>query len=868
MRREIRFAVASLPRRQVLSLAAWSVPEALPAALSGLAIAKSVDKGFLAGEPVIGLVWLAGFVVSGVIGAVGARQVYRRLGDVVEPFRDDLVRRVVGGSLRHGVAGRAEDGAVARLTRQVEIVRDTYAGLIVLLNNFIVTVVGVVLGLLSIAPIIVALLVPPFLLGFGAFAATLGLAASRQRTAIRAEERLAAAAGSVLAGTRDVVALGAEEHAAALVAEPVGEQAAAERALARVATLRALCFAIGGWGPLVVLLVAGPWLVSQGLTAGAIMGGLTYVLFGLQPALRAVHAGLGSAGLRFVVTLGRILDASSPPEPRTPTAETTSGYELSSRGLTFAYGPHAEPVLRDLDLTVPQGDHLAIVGPSGIGKSTLAGLLCGLLSPDSGVVRLGGAPAVGLPAETLAGVRVLIPQEAYVFSSTLWNNVTYLRPSATPAQVEHAVHTVGAKALIERLGGYPAELAPTELSAGERQLLALVRAYLSPAPLVVLDEATCHLDPVAERRAEEAFAERGGTLIVIAHRISSALRARRILVLDGVSQAVGDHKTLLATSPLYRELLGHWKGGAERPAQDTDPDTEPIRVNPMATNQCPVLFGQISWANGAPLAGATMTLTDLCGRQMDRRRADAQGRYRLAAPAHGTYLLICASPAHRPQASVVSVTAEVPVRHDVTLHTSTSSLSGTVRTDGAHPRWVGAAVVTLIHPGGDVTAATTTGSSGEFHFADLTGGSYTLTVNARNIRPVAHAVTVPSGTDVRHHVEVAAVGKLMGRVRSASAGTPVGEALATLTDENGDVIDSKLTGADGEFAFHNLAPGSYTVTASGYQQMAATVEIGAGEATEAVLALRPPSRPDRIEIGPAERTIPGGRTLDQLNPGP
>src|SRR5439155_12445831 len=94
--------------------------------------------------------------------------------------------------------------------------------------------------------------------------------------------------------------------------------------------------------------------------------------------------------------------------------------------------------------------------------------------------------------------------------------------------------------------------------AGERQLIALVRAYLSPAPLVILDEATCHLDPTAERRAEEAFAARPGTVIVIAHRVSSALRARHVLVLDGTHAMAGDHPTLLAASPLYRDLLGHW----------------------------------------------------------------------------------------------------------------------------------------------------------------------------------------------------------------------------------------------------------------------------------------------------------------------
>jgi ATP-binding cassette subfamily C protein len=558
MRRELRFGVASLRRRPLLALAAWSVPEALPTAVYGVVIANAVDDGFLAGRPGVGLAWLAGLVAAAGVGGIGSRQMFRRLGDLVEPFRDDLVRRVVGGALRNGVAGRPDDGAVARLTRQVEIVRDTYAGLIVVLRSFVVTVVAVVLGLLSIAPIMVALVLPPFLLGFAASLATLGMAAARVRASVDADERTATAAGTVVAGTRDVVARGAEEHAATLVAGPIAEHAAAELALARVAALRALCFALGGWVPLVVLLAAGPWLVGRGLTAGVIMGGLTYVLVGLQPALDTLMGALGDSGLRFVVTLGRILDATTTAAvPPSSTAEP-AGYDLALRGVTFAYGPHAEPVVRDLDLAVPEGDRLAVVGPSGIGKSTLAGLVCGLLRPDTGEVRLGGAQAAELATERLATTRVLIPQEAYVFEGTVLDNITYLAPGVTGARIDHALQAIGAETLVDRLGGLAAHIHPEQLSAGERQLLALLRAYLSPAPLAVLDEATCHLDPVSERRAEDAFAERGGTLIVIAHRVSSALHARRVLVLDGTSAVVGDHDSVLDLSPLYRELLGHW----------------------------------------------------------------------------------------------------------------------------------------------------------------------------------------------------------------------------------------------------------------------------------------------------------------------
>jgi len=145
-----------------------------------------------------------------------------------------------------------------------------------------------------------------------------------------------------------------------------------------------------------------------------------------------------------------------------------------------------------------------------------------------------------------------------VFAGTLRENLTYLRTEASDEDLDAAVRLLGADALIRELGGYDAELDPSPLSAGERQLITLVRAYLAQAPLVILDEATCHLDPVAEARVEQAFAERPGTVIVIAHRMSSALRARRIVVLDGSQVILGTHDELLVRSSLYRDLIGHW----------------------------------------------------------------------------------------------------------------------------------------------------------------------------------------------------------------------------------------------------------------------------------------------------------------------
>lgn len=547
MRRELSYGAAALRKRASVKLIGWSVPEILPTAVYGIAVARATDS-FLDGHAWRGIAWLGGLVATACLGAAGARQVYGRLGELVEPLRDDLVRRVVGGALRSG-----DDGAVARLNRQVEIVRDTFAGLVLVLRSFAVTLFGVLTGLLSLAPLVAAFVVPPFLLGFVLSLAVLGMAADRVRASLTADEELAASAGMVFGGVRDISAAGTEEYAEWLAGRPIEAHAAAERALAKVSALRTLCFAVGGWLPLLILLAAGPWLVGRGVSTGTLLGGLTYVLIGLQPALNTVMNALGDSGLRYVITLGRILDNSTPAEDSRPVAEL-NGYQVRLRGLTFAYGPKAEPVLDKLNLTIPEGEHLAVVGPSGIGKSTLAGLVCGMLTPTSGQILLGGAPTTEAPKET----RVLIPQEAYVFSATVRDNLSYLLPDATDHQLELAVKTVGADQLVERIGGLHADLRPNALSAGEKQLIALVRAYLSPAPLVVLDEATCFLDPEAERQAEEAFAKRPGTLIVIAHRISSALRAKRILVLDGNQASLGSHAGLMRTSRMYRDLHGSW----------------------------------------------------------------------------------------------------------------------------------------------------------------------------------------------------------------------------------------------------------------------------------------------------------------------
>jgi ATP-binding cassette subfamily C protein len=569
----LRLALSALRGRgsELRLLVLWSTVQAIPAFLSGRLVALAIDDGFMAGRTGRGFAWLGLLGVSAIAGAAATRGTYLRLAHIVEPYRDELAKMAVSGALRRSTqSGAAGDTAgVARLTQQVEIVRDAYASILLVGQNFLVVTAGALLGLLALMPEMLVLVVPPLVVGVATFLAALRHMAARQRDSIMAEERMAQRTSALAADIRDIVACGAEDRAEAMVGEHIEAQARATRALARLTSVRIVAVAVGGLLPVVLILGAGSWLVARGATAGVILGALTYVLRGMQPALQTFVDGISGPGLWLMVTLKRIVESSSEP-PADATAEDSSlqppHHGVRLEGVTFAYGPYAEPVIDDLDLAVPHGEHLAIVGPSGVGKSTLANVIAGLLAPQSGEVRLGGVPLRLLDPQTLAKHRVLIPQEAYVFAGSLYENLTYLQQGACPADVEHAVRLLGMRALVQRLGGYDAELDPATLSAGERQLVTLVRAYVSPAWLVILDEASCNLDPSAEALVEQAFARRPGTLIVIAHRISSALRAQRILVLDGTQVVHGTHDDLMKRSALYRDLVGHWEAGAAAPA--------------------------------------------------------------------------------------------------------------------------------------------------------------------------------------------------------------------------------------------------------------------------------------------------------------
>jgi ABC-type multidrug transport system fused ATPase/permease subunit len=551
-------------RRALVHVLLWSIVDGLPALFSGALVAAALDRGFLRHDYVAGLAWLGVLGAAAGMRAVSAWRVFPWLGAIVEPVRDELVEAVVTATLERAVAGgRADLASVARLTGQVETVRSLVSAMLRTVRPIAVTIFASLTGLLLLAPAAAAICLPPVLAALALYGMLLRLLSRRQYARVLAEERIAAEAGAAFVALRDVVACGAEARVAEEVGSSIDSQAAATRALARASGARRVVVALGGELPLVLVLAAAPWLTRHaGMTVGDVAGAVTYLALNLLPAMRSLVDTVGSWGLQLAVAFRRLAEVTySPAVNPGPTGlvATPRGYALELRGASFAYGPHAEPILRDFDLVIPEDDHVAIVGPSGTGKSTLADLLSGSIQPTGGEVVLGGVPLTRIAPTDAHRVVALLPERAYVFAGSLRENLTYLSQSSSDDDLNLAVDSLGLRSLIDRLGGYDSEI--TALSEGERQLIALARAWLSPATIVLLDEATSHLDLATEAVVERAFSRRGGTLVVIAHRMSSARRARRVLLMEGGTITSVSDDDELGSPELYENMVRHWESG-------------------------------------------------------------------------------------------------------------------------------------------------------------------------------------------------------------------------------------------------------------------------------------------------------------------
>ncbi len=442
-----------------------------------------------------------------------------------------------------------------------------------------VLVPAVVLGVLLAHGWPMAVVLAPFL-GYVALGPVRGRARI-DRLSVRARE----AAGSLNAhavdsiqGLAEVAAFQQESRRDAEFAARAHAYAQARmpflRDLARQSALQEVATGLGG----LAVAATGAALAAHGALDPGIVPLLTLLaLSAFVPVWEIAQVGRQLADT-FAATQ-RLHAVHAEPVPVTDGPGVPSGWPgvvtpaLEMARVTFTYPGRRRPALDDVSLTVAPGSTIALIGPSGAGKTTVANLFLRFWDPTDGMVRLHGHDLRRYRLDDLRARIALVAQDTYLFNDTLRANIRLARPSASDADVAAAVERAALREFVESLpDGLDTVVGErgAQLSGGQRQRVAIARAFLKDAPILILDEATSHLDAVSEHAVRSALDRlaRGRTTVVIAHRLSTVRDADQILVFDeGRLVDTGTHEALLTGSALYRRLVVR-QGGAALAARD------------------------------------------------------------------------------------------------------------------------------------------------------------------------------------------------------------------------------------------------------------------------------------------------------------
>jgi len=323
---------------------------------------------------------------------------------------------------------------------------------------------------------------------------------------------------------------------------------------------------------LIVVLLAAASMYRRGeISIGTITAFVLYLIQLFDPIGRFTEwLGEFRQGLAALAKIVGLLEVPTPIAERPGAVELPREGVLALRNVTFGY-VEGRPVVRELTLELRPGEHVALVGATGAGKSTVAKLLTRQYDPQEGRIELGGVDVRDATLESLHRRIVLLPQEGHLFSGTIADNVRLAHPDATDEEVRSALRRIGELDRFESLpDGLETDVQTrgVRLSAGERQLVGIARVALADPAVIVLDEATSSLDPATEAAVERALAAvaEGRTVVTIAHRLSTAERADRVAVMEhGRLVEVASHDELVEQGDRYARLWASWQAGLAAP---------------------------------------------------------------------------------------------------------------------------------------------------------------------------------------------------------------------------------------------------------------------------------------------------------------
>jgi ATP-binding cassette, subfamily B, bacterial len=535
-----------------------------------------IDHGISEGDLRVLVVTTACFVAAVLLTGLATAIRMRKSGTLAASATRDLRIRIFAHLQRMSLDYYTREKAgvtMTRMTSDVEslqnLLQDGFAQF--LIQGLTMVVVTAVLFHYNaeLAIITLVLVVPPLTIASLWFRHAADRGYNRQRDTIAA---MFADLAESLNGVRVVTAHNRQERNVVAHRSVVGAYRDANDWTGRINAIYGPGTSVIGLIAMAVLLLIGGRMVLSGtLTIGELTAFVLYINAFFQPVQQLVQ--LYTQYQQAKAAIGKIRGlVETPPSVRqAPDAVELPPVqgEIVFDHVTFGYAAD-RPVLEDLVLRIEPGETVACVGPTGAGKSTLAKLVTRFYDPSHGEIRIDG---FDLRRVTLASLRRqigVVPQEPFLFAGTLRDNIAFARPEASDAEVWAAVDAVGLRDLVERSPeglDTPLHERGQSVSSGERQLLALARAFLAEPRVVVLDEATSSLDLRSELRVEAALDAllAGRTAILVAHRLSTAMRADRIIVVDdhGIVES-GSHAELVQAGGSYAAMFETWAASSGR----------------------------------------------------------------------------------------------------------------------------------------------------------------------------------------------------------------------------------------------------------------------------------------------------------------